>query len=279
MTEVPVWEVDLYVEGPVAINQRFRTRQQKGLRPENPFYSDIEITSVPSGGLRATVTARASNQRLAFEAAVFFFGRMLDVLAFNTNLPLFSNFIEREQSRNARVRQHVRRSIARQEIESAFREADVLASIRPSFLRSLGWYRKGLYTEDPFDKFLALWIALENTAANYYRTVESIDQERAKNGSKSQIWECFKALWGPCEQWPNIPGDKRWIDENYEIRKDIAHGVSSVSIDKVASVVNELDVIERVAYRFLKDWRDKFLDVDWASGGNLPRRDEDALPY
>jgi len=51
--------------------------QQKGFRPENPFYGEIQITSIPSG-LRATVTARALNEQFAFEAVVFFLGRMLD---------------------------------------------------------------------------------------------------------------------------------------------------------------------------------------------------------
>ena len=86
MPEVPTWEVDLFVDGPVTLPHRLRITQQKGFRPGNPFYSNIEISSIPSGGLRATVTARASNEQLAFEAAVVFFGRMLDVLAFKVDL-------------------------------------------------------------------------------------------------------------------------------------------------------------------------------------------------
>lgn len=116
-------------------------------------------------------------------------------------------------------------------------------------------------------------------AAQYYQHVPSIDQERAKKGSKSQIWECFKALWGSCEQWPNIAGDDKWIDANYEIRKDVAHGASSVDIEQVASVVGKLDVIQQVAHRFLRDWRDMFLDVDWASSERLPSSDEEPLAY
>jgi hypothetical protein len=46
--------------------------QQKGFRPENPFYGEIQITSIPSG-LRATVTARALNEQFAFEAVVLNF--------------------------------------------------------------------------------------------------------------------------------------------------------------------------------------------------------------
>ena len=168
--------------------------QQKGFRPENPFYGDIQITSIPSG-LRATVTARALNEQFAFEAAVFFLGRMLDVLAVRIDRPLFSSLTEREHSRNGRVRQHVRRIIDPQEIEDAFREADDLAMPEPPFLRSLSWYQKGLYTEDPLDKFLSFWIAIEIVAKRFYRSVPSIDQEQAKTGTKSQIRECFKVLW------------------------------------------------------------------------------------
>jgi hypothetical protein len=81
----------------------------------------------------------------------------------------------------------------------------------------------------------------------------------AKKGSKNQIWGCFIALWGECERWPNIPGDNRWIAENYETRKQIAHGISPVDIETVTSVMNRLDVIQRVAHRFLWDWREEIL--------------------
>jgi hypothetical protein len=128
--------------------------------------------------------------------------------------------------------------------------------------RSLGWYRKALCADDPFDKFLALWNAIEIVASKYYRYVPTIDQERVKKGSKSQLWECFKALWGPCDQWPIIPGQDEWIDENYEARKDVAHGTSSVDIHKVAAVADKLDSVEQVAYRFLRDWREQLLYTD-----------------
>ena len=61
MVRVPTWEVNILIDGPVTLRRPFRTMQQKGFRPENPFYSDIQIASIPSG-LRATVTARALNK-------------------------------------------------------------------------------------------------------------------------------------------------------------------------------------------------------------------------
>ena len=279
MAEVPTWEVELFVDGPVTLRRHFSTTQQKGFRPGNPFYSDIAISGLPSGGLRTTVTARASNKQLAVKAAVVFFGYMLDVLAFKVDLPLFVGLTE-QGPRDGRARHYTRRIIEPQEIEDAFQEADYLRMTQPPFLRSLGWYRKGLYTEDPLDKFLAFWNAIEIVSAGYYLSVESIDHERAKKGSKNQIWACFKALWEECEHWPNIPGDANWIDENYEIRKNIAHGVSFIDIKTVASVVGKLDTIQKVAHGFLQDWRATFLCVDWeASSEGLPDSDEKALPF
>jgi hypothetical protein len=257
---IPTWEVDLYIEGPITLRNQINTRQQKGFRPDNPFYSDINIVDIPSG-CRATVTAYAPNDKLAFQAAVFFFGQMLDALTLSVDCPLYLSLTERKRIITERNRQEVRRIIDQQEIEDAFGNAHHLAEHSPPFLRSLGWYRKGLYTEDPFDTFLAFWNAIEIVASSFYKYVGNIDQERAKKGSKSQIWECFKAIWGSCENWPNISGNDTWIDENYETRKDIAHGLNFVNIEKVELVANKNGVIRSVSHRFLKDWYETLLHL------------------
>src|SRR5690242_18143101 len=49
MADTPIWEVVLYVDGPVTVHQRVLTTQQKGFRVDDPFYSDIEIMGLPSG--------------------------------------------------------------------------------------------------------------------------------------------------------------------------------------------------------------------------------------
>ena len=228
-----------------------------------PFCSDIEIKIVPSG-LRANVTARATDQTLAFKAAVFFFGPMLDALTLTLNCPMYLSFTERERTRAGR--HDVRRVVEPVEIEKAFHEAHHLAMTSPSFLRSLGWYRKGLTTDDPLDKFLTFWNAIEIVASKYYHYVPAIDKERAKKGSKSQVWECFKALWGRCEEWPVIPGLTEWIDKSYSVRLDVAHGVAFIDIHEVAEVAERLPAIEEVCYRFLRGWRDRFLEM-----GGTPR--------
>jgi hypothetical protein len=91
---------------------------------------------------------------------------------------------------------------------------------------------------------------MEIVASKYQLRVE-----RAKNGCKSQVRECFKAIWGECPQWPIIADETNWIDLNYETRKDIAHGIAAVDIQQVEEVIARLDMIQRVAQRFLSDWR------------------------
>jgi len=259
MANPPSWEVVLYVDGPITVRRRFQTTQQKGFRPEDPFYSDIEIAEQLSG-LRATVTARAPDHTIAHKAAVFFFGHVIDALTLVINRPMYLSLTERERS--VRQRHDVRRIIEPDQFEHAFGEAYSLARGSPSFLRSLGWYRKGLTTEDPLDKFLAYWNAIEIVASKYYHYVPTIDKERAKKGSKNQVWACFDALWGRCEDWPVIPSQTKWIDESYAVRLDVAHGVAFINVNKVGEVAQRLPVIEDICYRFLSEWRARFLELD-----------------
>lgn len=185
---------------------------------------------------------------------------MVDTLTLAVNRPMYLSLTERERS--IAQRHHVKRIIQEVEFESAFSETHHLAQSSPSFLRSLGWYRKGLTTDDPLDKFLAFWNSIEIVAGKYYRYVPAIDKERAEKGSISQVWECFKALWGACEEWPVIPGQTKWIDQSYAVRVGVAHGTEPIDIHKVAEVADRLPAIEEVSYRFLLGWRERFLGLD-----------------
>lgn len=275
MGEMANWEVVLYVDGPVTVRRRVTTTQQKGFRVDDPFYSDIEIMGIPSG-LKATVTARAPDHMVAYKAAVFFFGHMLDVLTLVINRPMYLSL--RERDRSTTERHEVRRIIECEQFEAAFSEAHRLEQGSPSFLRSLGWYRKGLTTEDPFDKFLAFWNSIEIVASKYHRYVPTIDKERAKKGSLSQVWECFNALWEACEQWPVVPGQSNWIDQSYAVRVGVAHGTEPIDIHKVAEVAERLPAIEEIAHRFLVGWQQRFLHQErHAPSESLPVEERDFL--
>lgn len=247
MPELPTWEVDLTIHGPIAVKERNHLIEPKGFSLPIPFQSDIRIRTVNTG-VQATVTAYASNKGTARKVSLFFMGQMLDILALKVNLPLFLSYSS--QLINRAENYSERRIITLDEWHEAFYDARLLALSETTFIRALGWYRKGLYTEDPFDSFLAFWNSIEIVAGKYHP-----DNERAKNGSKSQIWECFKAIWGECQNWPLIPGQDKWIDNNYETRISIAHGTEPVSIDKVEKVIDLIPVIHDVAYLFLTTWK------------------------
>ena len=262
---MPLWNVHLLVEGPVDYRGPNRTTQQKGFRPDDPFYSDIAIRPVPSG-LSLQVTARADTTDLARKAAVYFVGKMLDALAIEIDQPLVLSTAD-ERAGPPRSRNDVRRIVELAEIEAAFAEAHLLSRDRPSFLRSLGWYRKGLQTDDQFDAFLAFWNAIEVVASKDYPKAPGVDMERAKKGAKNQVWACFMGLWGEPEGWPleawveggGVRG--AWVDRHYDTRVDVAHGVASVDIHKVAEIANLVPGLQSVARSFLRGWRAQFLNA------------------
>jgi hypothetical protein len=252
--EIPVWEVTLFVYGSITVENTLRLSELKGFRLEDPFYSDIEIRRNRAvSGIEATVTAYASTENLAREAAILFFGQMLDALAIKIQQPLYLNFSDRQSS--SRKTHDTLRRVRKDEWKEAFKEARLLALTETTFLRALGWYRKGLYTEDPFDKFLAFWNSIEIVTGKYYPLVS----EETIKGSKDQIKACFKALWGECENWPIIKGETNWVRDNYEIRKTIAHGTQPVTIETVKKVTQRISTIKQVANTFLLEWREQKL--------------------
>ena len=202
---LPTWEVDLDVFGPVSVKSSAHLREPKGFRLPDPFQSDVRIRPF-KGGVQITATAYASTLQNARKVTLVFVGYMLDALTLQINLPLYLSYTA---SLDFRDSYSERRLVTEDEWHEAFREARLLALAEPTFLRGLGWYRKGMYSDDALDSFLAYWNAIEIVATKYHP-----ENEEAKKGSKSQIWECFNLIWGECAGWPNIPGQIHWIDEN-----------------------------------------------------------------
>jgi hypothetical protein len=254
---MPIWEVELSVYGPIKIKREIRFQTEKGLQELDPFFSDINIRNI-NDGLKIFVTAFAPNSKLANNAALVFVGQMLDALVIELggDIPIYLSLDGR---RTNSLASDVKRIITENEIKRSFKEARILSINEPVFLKAYGWYRKGLYTEDPFDKFLAFYNTLERVTTKYYpRTQGSI------SGSKSQMWECFKAIWGEYTEWPlPIQGNQRWIDNNYETRKDIAHGLANVNVEEVEKITSLIDTIQLVAYIFLRDWKIKQLNLQF----------------
>jgi hypothetical protein len=257
MTGQPTWEIKLSIDGPIKTNFSQSLKIFKEFREDDPFYSDVKITNTAYGVL-VNVTAFAATADLAHKAALIFVGKMLDSLSLKLRQPLFLSFTE--ERANRKYSDNIRRIIERDEWISAFKDARLLNKEEPTFLRALGWYRKGLYTDDPYDKFLAFWNSIEIAASKYHQKTK-----KTKKGSKNQIWECFKILWGECEKWPVISGNEQWISGNYETRKDIAHGLTTITVEEVKKIVAKLEEVEDVAYNFLAGWRNQLELSDYLS--------------
>ncbi len=222
---MPQWQVELYVYGPITVKGRVTLHEPKGWNPGDLFYSDIVVRNILSGAI-IDLTARANTEKLARRASLYYIGQALDVLTLNIRLPLFLSLLDRQPVRPDV--HHVRRIVEKHEWHQAFEYARSFDQSQTIFLRALSWYQKGLYTEDPFDKFLSFWNSIENVASKYHP--QGVCDGKS---TKCYIWECFKQIWGDCGDWPIIGGKDTWIDDNYEIRKDIAHGVMPVNIRRV----------------------------------------------
>ncbi len=257
MTKLPIWEVALSVMGPIRIRGTHELRVFKDFRYNDPFYSDIDIKTSDTG-VDASVTVFASKNVLAHKAALTFFGQMLDSLALEIRQPLYLSITQTSPDLSKQLK--VRRVVERDEWIAAFKESRALNEYEPTFLRALGWHRKGLYTEDPFDKFLAFWNSIEITASKYHTT-----DERTQKGSKNQIWQCFESIWGECKKWPVIEGNEEWININYNLRNDIAHGLKPVTVSSVESILATVNETEEVSYLFLRDWKKKITMDDHLS--------------
>ncbi|MFN9173079.1 MAG: hypothetical protein ACK58N_00785 [Synechocystis sp.] len=136
IAEIPVWEVNFIVYGSITVQRTIQFSEFKGLRFNDPFYSDIEIRRNRSdSGVESTVTAFAPTRQLAREAAILFFGQTLDVLALQINQPLYLNFNDNRSSGNANRNQssnashNTLRRVKKEEWQDAFKEARLLASI------------------------------------------------------------------------------------------------------------------------------------------------------
>lgn len=174
---------------------------------------------------------------------------MLDVLSIRTNLPLtITNTIGFKVVDDEKVIA----IIEEDEFRYCFELARQLNIQESKLLRAFSWYRKGLYTDDSFDKFLSLWNSICVIADGYCN-----DTLRTRQGIINKIWDCFLTIWGDCENWEHIGGRDRWIQENNEIRNKIAHGGVTVDINYVENVINQLDLLQNVSYSFLVQWSNR----------------------
>lgn len=262
---IPKWKIELFIQGPINLDEDFiEFVSRKDIQyKEHPLYSNIilyqdrpRFRDRSSAMINATVNAYAETSDLANKAALLFVGLALDVLSFNTVCP--SQVSLRSNKFNPSEYEYTTfRITSIDDWKNAFNEARLLLFTEPTFLRSLSWYRKGLCSEDPLDRFLAFWNSIEVVAGKYH-----IVNEKTKSGIKNQIWQCFVDTWGDISTWKIIANQDKWIEENYNIRKDIAHGLISIDIESIENITAKLPIIEKFAHAFISDWRKNKLNPE-----------------
>lgn len=250
------YEVQLLVSGAIATRANIKFDTEKELNVGDSFRSDIDIRSHTSGVLISSTVYTVDRDR-AYKVALLFISQMLDVLSVRINLPIN---IGNGESQTA-VRNIVKAVVDAEEFKNSFATARWINLTENKLLRAFSWYRKGLYTVDPFDKFLAFWNSISVVADGYCN-----DNERTRLGVVNRIWDCFITIWGPSENWSFINGDERWINVNNDIRNKIAHGGVTVDIRYIDDVLDRLDSVRVVAYLFLREWaarlRIRISDID-----------------
>ncbi|WP_196894746.1 methylamine utilization protein MauJ [Aureivirga marina] len=253
---IPIWEVDLFIIGSITIDSPISFDIRKELEHNEPFYSKIKIRN-NQNGFKITLTAFANNSDLAEKAAVLFISRMLDVLVLKLNIPISLN-IDGNYFVSRKIQNSVRRKVDKNIFNDAFKEYRKLhLTDHKTYLRALSWFRKAKCTQDPIDKFLAFWNSIE-TVSNKYNPYR---ENCSGRGTICHIWECFKKVWGDCENWEFINGNSNWIDECNEIRRNIAHGIIPIEIQEIEKIINKINEVENVSHKFLSDWRNELLNT------------------
>ena len=243
-----IYNVELLVYGPVTIRRQINFNTDKELDFGNIFQSDISIKKHQQGFIISSTVFTADQDR-AYKVALLFIGKMLDILSLKTKSTLNVSINDYRQISDRNI---VRAVIDEGEFRFCFDLARQLNLNENKLLRAFSWYRKGLYTDDPFDKFLAFWNSISVVADGYCN-----DNHRTRQGIINKIWDCFVTLWGECDKWEYINGNDRWVNDNNEIRIKIAHGGVTVDIQYVENVINQLENVQNVAYKFLTQWADR----------------------
>jgi hypothetical protein len=255
---MPEWNVNLAISGPVQLVQKQMTLQV--LKGEiRPFETKVELKNAPHG-VHLSVIVRASSKDSANDVAVYFAARMLDVLCLRIDLPLYVSLFE-PQFRSSE--DHVRRIISSHEWREAFELGRNFSANRATFSRALSYYRKGLTSEDPTDKLLAFWAAIETIGSKYARK-----NERTDRGVINKICDCFDQLWGSVENWQVIPNEANHLNAFCTKRNEIAHGVLPIAdVAAVREVSDMIPKIKSLSYNLLREWEQQGHNIEYQLNG------------
>ena len=238
------WEVELAISGSITLDRNLlRLPVEKG--EHNPFTTTVSVAKAPQG-IRCTLIARAYNQENANDAAVYFVGQALDVLSLRLNTPLYLNLFQPEFRLLAG---HVKRIVTEEEWFEVFRDGRTHSLNRHHLSRAISWYRKGLVSDDPIDRLIAFWSALEAIGSKYFR-----DSERTRQGIINQVCDCFDQIWGSVNTWQIIPNQPNVLNQFHDYRNGLSHGFIRVDVESIREIVQQLPLYQNLVHQFLLEW-------------------------
>ena len=246
------WEVELAISGAITLDRNSLILDV--LKGElAPFTTTATLTR-NSQGIRCVLIARSFDEVNANDAAVYFVGQALDVLSLRFNTPLYINLFRPEFRSLAG---HVKRRMTEFDWLEAFRLGREYSLYRHYFSRAISWYRKGLVSDDPIDKVIAFWSALESVGSNFYRKTE-----RTSKGIINQICDCFDQLWESADHWKVIPNNAKVVDSFHEFRNGFSHGFLRVDVETIRNVVDQLPLYQDLVHEFLINWERDGRDLE-----------------
>jgi len=240
-----IFEVQFYIVGPIRFENNLNFQGTIELNVGRVFNNEINIqTSYESNIIYSVVSAENINS--AQKVAAVYIGNILDVLAVMTNCKLEISLFE---NRNSIY--NIKTIVNFEEIQRAFQLAiELNLHVQNNkMLCAYSWYRKGMNSDNLFDKFLSFWNSILIISNTYFN-----DNEQTRANVINRIWDCFRQVWGQCSEWPLIRGNENWVKEHNIIRNQIAHGDVTIGIEYVNKVIDKIEIIEKVSYKFLRDF-------------------------
>lgn len=239
------FNVELIIFGKITVSKTIAFDAEKQLQPGALFRSKIEIKNHPKGLRISTIVYTADEDR-AYKVALLFVGRMLDIMSMRMKIPLsFTSSHMKEEADGPLIR----RIAKKEDFIASFNLANRIniEEDKGVFATALNWYRKGLYTQEPYDKFLAFWNAIAISAQHY------CPKKNGEKGEIDYIVSCFQQL-SDSFQTGHTNCSREWIREHNRLRNRIAHGCLRIDSENIDSVVTKLDFLQEVAYCFLLGW-------------------------
>lgn len=232
--DMVLWQIKLDIEGLLRLDRTY-------------LIKDVTLKNKGSNKLQAVIDVEGDNSSIASDVAIRKVNDVLDTLSLMTNISLIIAGEKQIHQLGSNVHilslpasYSISRISNNEEIQNAEEILNNVSNEETTFLRAVGWYRKGLNGIDAFDTFLAFWNSIEIITEKFGPSGPEI------NGSKDKMIKMLNT---------HLGGNySDFVRESYEYRKNIAHGAKPVILEQIILVSSKIPKLKEVANKFLLDY-------------------------